>query len=345
MSEDLHEFEELTEVEELRAVLGRTEAQLRKAKTRSEALVAATLQGAHDAMLALGPIEAVPNRPLRTTGLPSSKEEVALWHLTDWQGSKITTSYNTEIMKNRVREYCRTAQHLTEIQRTHHPVNMAVIFFGGDMGEGLFQFPQQPFEVDATIFQQFATIARVEVDVIRFALATYDEVRVISEWGNHGRIGSKRAAVPLADNFDRMTYELARALLQDTPDADRVTWIDSEEDIQHIEIGNYRALGIHGDEVGRNGFASRNTIVKRVNDWKSGAHDWAFRDAYVGHYHFHGEDPLSDGYGSVFWTGSPESDSRYASDKVGSGSRPSQRLHFIDPKKGRVTNQYRVWLK
>lgn len=344
MPENLREFEEITEVEELRAALGRTEAQLRKAKTRSEALVAATLQGAHDAMLALGPVPKVEKPQLAGKATAHKKEEVALWHLTDWQGSKVTTSYNSAIMARRVRDYCRIAQRLTEIQRTHHPVNKVVIFFGGDMGEGLFQFPQQPFEVDATIFQQFAVIARLEVDVVRAALAMYDEVEVISEWGNHGRIGSKRAAVPLKDNFDRMTYELARALLQDSPNADRVKWEDSEEDIQHIEIGNYRALGIHGDEVGRNGFASRNTIVKRVNDWKSGAHDWDFRDAYVGHYHFHGEDPLADGYGSCFWTGSPESDSRYASDKVGSGSRPSQRLHFIEPEKGRVSNQYRVWL-
>ena len=343
MTADLREFEEITEVEELRAANGRLEAQLKKSKTRAENLVAATLQGAHDAMVALGPLPTV-LVPEFASGTPSDKEEVALWHLTDWQGSKVTTSYNSIVMKERVTRYCRKAAHLTGIQRTHHPVRKCVIYFGGDMGEGLFQFPQQPFEIDATLFQQFAVIARLEVEVVRAALAIYEEVEVVSEWGNHGRIGSKRAAVPLADNFDRMTYELARALLQDSPDAERVKWVDSEEDIQHIEIGNYRALGIHGDEVGRNGFASRSTIVKRVNDWKAGAHDWDFRDCYVGHYHFHGEDPLSDGYGSVFWTSSPESDSRYASDKVGAGSRPSQRLHFIDPEKGRVTVPYRVWL-
>jgi hypothetical protein len=341
---NLSEFDKLTEVEDLRGALRNAQTALSKAKRKNEALVAATLQGAHDAMVALGPIPAVPKPQFDLKGVPSKKEEVALWHLTDWQGAKTTTSYNTAVMKERMIAYCRKAQNLTGIQRTHHPIRKGVIFFGGDMGEGLFQFPQQPFEIDMSLFQQFAVIARVEVDVVRAALATYEEVEVVSEWGNHGRIGSKRASVPLADNFDRMTYELARALIQDSPDAERVKWVDSEEDIQHIEIGNYHALGIHGDEVGRNGFASRTTVVRRCNDWAAGAHDWAFRDVYVGHYHFHGEDPLSNGWGQVFWTGSPESDSRYASDKVGSGSRPSQRLHFIDPEKGRVTNQYRVWL-
>lgn len=340
-NELLQEFHDLTEVEQLRGALGRTQAALRTAKARSEDLVAAALRGSHDAMLALGPLAEIP-RLAAPADFHSDKAEVALWHLTDWQGSKVTTSYNTEIMRERVLAYCKKAAFLTRLQR--HPVNRCVIYFGGDMGEGLFQFPQQPFEIDMTIFQQFAVIARLEVEAIRAALAIYDEVEVVSEWGNHGRIGSKRAAVPLADNFDRMTYELARALLQDSPDAERVKWVDSEEDIQHIEIGNYRALGIHGDEVGRNGFASRTTVVRRCNDWAAGAHDWTFRDVYVGHYHFHGEDPMSNGWGQVFWTGSPESDSRYASDKVGAGSRPSQRLHFIDPDKGRVTSQYRVWL-
>ena len=296
MGENLKEFEDLTEVAQLRAALGRTEAALRKAKVRSEALVEATLQGAKDAMLTLGPLSETPAPRFSLTGLPSKKEEVALWHLTDWQGSKVTTTYNTQVMKNRILKYCRKAQHLTGIQRSHHPVRKCVIYFGGDMGEGLFQFPQQPFEIDMTLFQQYATIARLEVEVIRYALATYEQVEVVSEWGNHGRIGSKRAAVPLSDNFDRMTYELARALIQDSPDAERVKWVDSADDIQHIEIGNYRALGIHGDEVGRNGFASRPTVVRRCNDWAAGAHDWKFRDVYVGHYHFHGEDPMSNGW-------------------------------------------------
>lgn len=340
---DLGEFHELTEAAELRSALGHAQTQLRKAKQRNEQLVAATLQGARDAFIALGQLPEVP-RPEFATGVPSDKEEVALWHLTDWQGSKVTTTYNTEVMKERVLKYCRKAANLTGIQRTHHPIKKCVILFGGDMGEGLFQFPAQPFEIDATLFQQYATIARLEVEVVRFALSVYDEVEVVGEWGNHGRVGSKRATVPLSDNFDRMAYEFARTLIAESPDAPRVTWEDCPEDIQHVEVGNYRALLIHGDEIGRNGFASRNTIVNHVGRWQSGAHDWTFRDCYMGHYHQHGEDSLPNGYGTCFWTGSPESDSRYASVSVAAGSRPSQRLHFIDPEKGRVTAQYRVWL-
>jgi len=176
---------------------------------------------------------------------------------------------------------------------------------------------------------------------VRAAASIYSKVRVVPEWGNHGRIGSKRAAVPKSDNADRMTYRLAEAM---TKDESRITWQDCPEDIQRLEIGNYRALVIHGDEVGRNGFASPMTIVQHVNRWRSGAYRWEFNDVYMGHYHTHAEWPLANGEGAVYQTGSTESDNRYARDNLASSAIPSQRIHFIDPNKGRVTAQYKIQL-
>ena len=128
--------------------------------------------------------------------------EVALWDLGDWQGSKLTTSYNSQVMVERVTRYCAKAARITEIQRTDHPVKDATVIFGGDMVEGLFSTSRrQAFEVDQTIaFGQFTTVSRLLVDVIRRALAIYERVTVVAEWGNHGRIGSKRDNVPRHDN-------------------------------------------------------------------------------------------------------------------------------------------------
>jgi hypothetical protein len=140
-----------------------------------------------------------------------------------------------------------------------------------------------------------------------------------------------------------MTYELARQILMSSGEK-RLIWEDCPEDIQRVEIGNYRALLIHGDEIGRNGYASGNTIVNHVNRWRSGSYNWDFRDVYVGHYHTHYQSSLADGAGAVYGTGSTESDNRYASVGLASSAVPSQRLHFIDPNRGRVTAQYQVWL-
>ena len=329
---------ESDDVKELRQAMMRLQKQLKQSKERNEDLVFTTKQAAYDAMLTMGKIPAVPEVIVDKR---KGKAEVALWHMTDWQGAKRTTSYNSEIMRERVLDFAEKAVRITDIQRADHPVKEVTIAFGGDMVEGLFNFPSQAFEIDSTLFEQYVNVSRLVVDVVRYALANYEKVTVVPEWGNHGRIGSKRDNVPRSDNFDRMCYELARQLLAGEK---RLTWQECPEDIQRIEIGNYRALLIHGDEVGRNGFASPGAIVQHANKWRSGSYPWEFRDVYIGHYHTHAEWAMANGQGSVYQTGSTESDNRYAGVMLAASATPSQRLHFIDPIKGRVTAAYKIWL-
>lgn len=331
-------LQQQAEIDDLRNALVRTQRDLLKAKGRVEHLVEAVIEASRDAVLA---------NPINLTKVKKDARrmapEAALWHLTDWQGAKVTPSYDSQIMHQRVHRFVDKAIEITEIQRKDHPVRDCWIVLGGDMIEGLFNFPTQPFEIDATLFEQFVTVSNLLVEVVHRALGVYENVTVIAEWGNHGRIGSKRDAVPRSDNADRMTYELARQILLSSG-VKNLTWEDSGEDIQRLEIGNYRALAIHGDEIGRTGYASPTTIVNHVNRWRSGSYPWEFGDVYVGHYHTHYQYSLADGAGAVYGTGSTESDNRYASVGLASSAVPSQRLHFINPDKGRVTAQYQVWL-
>lgn len=339
MLEDLEPpVEDTDEVKALRTALRRTQRALMDAKDRNSQLVAVTHDAAYDAMLALGGVKPVtaPTKDRR-----KGSEEVALWVMGDWQGSKVTPSYDSQVMVNRVMQFAEKAVTITEIQRTHHPVRRATIAFTGDMVEGLWNYSTQSWEVDSTLFEQYVNVSRLLVDVVRVALANYEHVTVVPEWGNHGRIGSKRDNVVRNDNVDRMCYELARQLLQGEK---RLTWQECPEDVQRLEIGNYRALVLHGDEVGRNGFASPGALVTHVAKWQSGSYPWQFRDAYIGHYHTHAEFALPNGLGSVYQTGSTESENRYAGVMLASSATPSQRLHFIDPDKGRVTAAYKVWL-
>lgn len=336
MSDLLTDAREEATNADLRAALNRALRALARARTRNEELVEATYRAAKDAMVA----GVTTPRPSRTTDRRKGAE-VALWHLSDWQGAKVTTSYNTEVMRERVHRYVDKAERITAIQRAEHPVKACHILFGGDMLEGLFNYPTQPFEVDATIFDQWVTVSNLITEVVRRALGIYDEVTVVAEWGNHGRIGSKRDAVPRSDNLDRMCYQTARMALAAEK---RLSWEDCPEDIQKVEIGNYRAISLHGDETGRNGFVSSTTFLTYLNKLKAGAFGWAFRDAYTGHRHTHDEYAMADGEGSWYQTGSTESDNRYARNGLGSVAQPSQRLHFVDPIKGVVTAQYKLRL-
>lgn len=335
--ESLHLDEDLDR-QQMRTAMRQMAQQLAKAKDKKATLAEAAYEGALAATAALGPPAKI-LRPKRSTR--RGKPEVALWHLTDWQGSKLTTTYSSEVMTARVKLFLKKVQHITAIQRADHAVDSVTIALGGDMIEGLFNFPTQPYEIDATLFEQYVYVARLIEFVVRTAAADHRTVNVIGEWGNHGRLGSKRDAVPKADNADRMTYQLAAALCKDVA---HVTWSDTSEDIQRIEIGNYRALLIHGDEIGRGGFASPMTIVNHCNRWRSGAYNWDFRDVYVGHYHNHAEWAMANGVGAVYQTGSTESDNRYARDGMAAAALPSQRLHFIEPVKGQVASQYKIFL-
>ena len=333
---DLKEFEDEDRFEQIRKANESLQRQVVRLKNRDEELVEAVTSAAYDAAASYIHKPIPPVRDARRRS-----EEVALWHMTDWQGAKVTPTYNTGVMKERVFKFVQAAESITNIQRADHPVKNCTIMFGGDMVEGLFNFPTQPFEIDATIFEQYVTIGMLLVDVVNSALRIYEKVTVVAEWGNHGRIGSKRDNVPKADNIDRMAYELARRLLASET---RLTWQDCPEDIQRVEIGNYRALLMHGDEVGRAGFASPSAWQAAGNRWKAGAYAWKFNDIYLGHYHRNASEPMSDGAAMIYWTGSTESDNRYARDSMAVSGTPSQRLHFVHPEKGRVTAAYTIWL-
>ena len=334
---DLSDFTGESELETLQRTAQRLAKELHKAKAGHEMLVKAVYKGAYEAFLMQGwPKSVAPDKDRR-----KKRAETALWHMTDWQGSKVTTTYNSDVMAERVMRFVDKATTITEIQRMDHPVRDCTIMFGGDMVEGLFNFPTQAFEIDQTIFGQFVTVSKLICAVVTRALHIYENVTVVAEWGNHGRIGSKRDAVPKSDNLDRMCYEMSRQLLQGEK---RLMWQDCPEDIQRVEIGNYRALLMHGDEVGRQGFASPPAWQAAGNRWGNGAYKWDFQDIYLGHYHRHAQEPLSDGLGAIYWTGSTESDNRYARDSMAASGVPSQRLHFVDPEKGRVTASYQVWL-
>lgn len=322
---------------DLRLALHTALRDLERAKERTEELSGAMYRAVRDAMAAdpVGRVPA-PARDRRTKG-----RETALWHLTDWQGGKVTTSYNSEVMRRRVTAFCDKAERITAIARADHPVTDCVVLFGGDMLEGLFNFPTQAFEIDATIFAQWTSVSNLLAETVLRALAAHERVTVVAEWGNHGRIGSKRDAVPRYDNLDRMAYATAMIKLGDQP---RLTWQDSAEDIQRVEIGNYRALSMHGDETGRSGYVSTGTFLGYLNKLKAGGYGWSFRDVYTGHRHVDGEDTLADGSGTWYRTGSTESDNRYARDGLGSAAEPSQRLHFIEPERGIVTSRWKVLL-
>lgn len=327
--------EDTAEVDELRAALAKTQQKLAVAKAKTAELIDAVYRAAHDAALM--------NTPRKVTPAPKKdrrrRPEVALSHLTDLQFGKVTETYSRDVCDARVDEFAAKIEKITEVQRSDHPVTEGHVMLGGDMIEGTHIFPGQVFEIEAYLYDQLFGCASTIERFVRHQLGLFERVTVWEESGNHGRLG-KKGEDPAIDNVDRMAYRIARDRLANEP---RLTWVPQDSWHRIVEIGNYRALLCHGDEIKSfGGNTPAFGILRKCNAWASGVVA-PFHDVYLGHFHTNMVLTLANG-GRVFVSSSTESGSVYAQEFVAATGVPAQRVNFIDPEAGRVTSEYVCWL-
>lgn len=321
-------------VAELEATCRRLQRQLASAKAKTDELVDAVERAAKDAAVIVGQA-----RPVRAPKKDKRKHpHSALLHLTDWQLGKTTESYDTLVCRTRVQMAVQKTLRLADIQRAAYPVDEIVVLLGGDMIEGITVFPGQAYLVDSTQVEQVFEASHVIESVLLTLLEHFPRVRVYEVAGNHGRIG-KKGDNPRDDNWDRVLYRITRDRLAHQ---DRLVWHEPTGWYEIAEIGNYRALLVHGDQIKSfGGNVPAFGISKKAVAWSSFLGD--FDDMYMGHFHQVMQLTMANG-GRVFVTPSTESGSEYAREFVGARGRPGQRLHFIDPEAGRVTAEYLIWL-
>lgn len=338
---DLTEFDRLEEVDELRKALQSTQAQLRREKAKTERLLVAAREGAREAFLAVGPPPPVP-KPSRDAR--KGKPEVALLHLSDWQLGKVTESYNTEVALARIEQVGRKVVELTQIERAAHPVREIHVMFGGDLAENAGIFPGQAWEIDSGLFRQAANCIAASERIIRLFLANFEKVTVWVVKGNHGRIG-KKGEHPREDNADGFIAEETYERLKLSADCKRLAWNAPRRWYALVEIGNYRPLLIHGDQIKQfGGNLPAYGIAKKANAWAAGVIPGFKDDLYLGHFHQPMVLPMAVGRRRTFMNPSTESHSAYAQEFIAAQGFPGQRLNFIEPDRGAVTTERIVWL-
>lgn len=338
---DTREFEVHTENAELRQQVSRLQGQLRRAKGKTADLVEAVKEGAKDAAIAIGKPPKV-RRP-KADPRGKRKEEVALLHLSDLHFGKQTESFNSEVAAERVKRLGEKQLLITEIERHDHPVRVCHTMLGGDFIENVGIFPGQAFEVDSSLFTQIFKAVDSVGQLLRLQLANYEQVHCWEEPGNHGRLGRK-GDHPEEDSADLLLYRLIRSQLSTYEEEGRLVWHETQGWHSIVEIGKYRALLVHGDEIKSfGGGIPAFGISKKVNAWSSGVVA-PFVDCYMGHFHQCMVLSLANGRGRIFVNPSIESDSPYAQAMMAATGTPGQRFHFVEPNGGRITSERILWL-
>lgn len=333
-------FEQQSELEALRKSQRDLERKLKAAKAKTADLVEAVHSGARDAALIMGKPPAVPKPKVDRRKRP----EVAMLHLSDLHFGKETPTFNSVVAAKRLDLLITKVEKITEIERADHPVNEARLLLGGDLAENLGIFPGQVYEVDSTMFEQVFAAAFAIEKAIRRLLALCSTVVVDEVAGNHARIGRK-GENPAGDNIDRLIGAIVRERFRDELADGRLRWRPLDGWYRIVEIGNYHALLIHGDQIKSfGGNTPAFGIARKANAWASGVLGEQFTDMLMGHFHSPLVVPLANGKGRAFVSPSIESDSHYAREFVAATGTPSQRLFFVDPEKGRITSERLIYV-
>jgi len=337
---DLEEFSGLSNADFLRTENRRLAKLAEKHKNVKDEAVTAVYQAAFDAFTSFE-VPQVTYKAPKAVGKGSPETAVAVF--ADWQLGKITSTYNSDVLAERIEQYTEKMIEIVNIQRAHHNVDNLHVWLLGDIVEGEEIFPGQSHLLDAGLYRQVGIYGpEILSKFISTALENFKHVHITGVIGNHGAVGGRaRRQHDPETNMDRLLYKIVELIFRDNP---RVTFNipdgRGERSFYAVDrIGNYASLLIHGDQMPSP--TAFHGYYKKVMGWKDGAIPEQFDDVFMGHYHQQAK--VTIGSGLLRISGSPESNNTYAQEYFSSMSRPCQHLMFIHPENG-VTSEYSIWL-
>ena len=344
------EYAELVKAQQRIVELKKQNAKLHKELSKEKERKQDLHEAVYDAAsIAFSELEIKPVKQVKKDTRKLDEEVAVIW-CADWQMGKVTPTYNSRICSNRIDTYGEKILEITDIQRKSKKINKAHIWLLGDIIEGTDIFPGQAWLVDSGLYKQILDHGlKTLSNLIRTLLTSFETIHITGVIGNHGRLG-RIGQHSYDDNGDRMLYKVCEMLFADEK---RVTWdipegADGDRGWYAVDkIGNYSSLLVHGDQFrGQLGIPWYG-VRKKVLGWKSMSSTGQmpeFKDVSFGHWHqIYSQD--MNGI-TVRCSGSPESSNPYAAENLAAMGRASQRMMFVNPKKGIVTAEYQgIWLE
>lgn len=293
--------------------------------------------------------------PLLASGTGTPEVAVAMY--SDLQLGKRTPDYDSDVAAIRSARYADLVVKLTNIERAAHAIDEIHVWLMGDIVEGELIFPGQEWTIDSGLYSQAIVngpkIMRQFLDVM---LANFKKVKVCAVIGNHGAIGGRqRHNMHPESNADLFAYEIVRMMYREGGE-ERIEFdIPLDENLGGEygpwytvdQIGKFKSMLFHGDQIKGSSSFPWYGFHKKIMGWNSLGNfpefpmD-SFNHAACGHWHV----PTTMQFNgiTVRVNGTFESYNTYAQMQLASMGMPVQRLMYVHPEKGWVTNERHVQL-
>jgi len=158
-------------------------------KNVKDEAVQAVYQAAYEAFTSF---ELPPVKMNSIKSVKTGSPETAVAVFGDWQLGKVTPTYNSDVLAQRIETYTEKLIEITEIQRADHPVDTLHVWLLGYIVEGKEIFPGQSHLIDSGLYRQVGVNGpEILGNFLKTALENFKHVHVTGVIGNHGAVGGR----------------------------------------------------------------------------------------------------------------------------------------------------------
>jgi hypothetical protein len=243
--------------------------------------------------------------------------------------------YNLEIMHARAASLQKSLIDIYDIHSKAYDMPELHIFALGDNVQGGRENGEWggAYTAHINVTDQAVLSSKVIANLIRSWIPLFKKITVTGVIGNHGRGGASKNSDAIGCNWDNVTYIALKAELQNEPKVG-VRW--SKTYWTQTNILGTEFMLVHGDYFSKS-INSLNTANVKLYELSAAQKQTPFNVLCLGHFHSYTE--IETSMGRIIVNGSWVGADLHALQHMRVGSRPTQTVFGVHPKRG-ITWRY-----
>jgi len=188
---------------------------------------------------------------------PKKSEQTILIALSDWHiGETVkaetvnyVNSFDYSVARERLRVlFSSIYDRIVSLSKSHNPKQI-LLWLGGDLMGGYIH--EELMEENCLSPEEEANVARdILVEALEGLATLGFPIKVICNWGNHGRTTShKKFSTAAANNNEWLLYKNVESIISRSSISDLVDWHTSKSYYAFADVYGYRMRFHHGDNI------------------------------------------------------------------------------------------------